>query len=48
MIDSNLRVVYRDNFQTGLGEFVHWYKAELPTNADLQSAFLRKFDSLCV
>jgi hypothetical protein len=48
MVDSSLRIVYRDNFQTGLGKFVRWYKTELPSNVGLQAAFLRKFDSLCV
>jgi hypothetical protein len=48
IIDSNLKVVYRDNFQKALGKFVKWYKSELPSNVGLQEAFLRKFDSLCV
>jgi hypothetical protein len=48
IIDSNLRIVYRDNFQTALGKFVKWYKNELPSNVGLQEALLRKFDSLCV
>jgi hypothetical protein len=48
IIDSNLRIVYRDNFQTALGTFVKWYKTELPSSVSLQEAFLRKFDSLCV
>jgi hypothetical protein len=48
IIDSNLRIVYRDNFQIALGTFVKWYKTELPSSVSLQEAFLRKFDSLCV
>jgi hypothetical protein len=48
LIDANLKIVYRDNFQSGLLRFVKWYKAELPLRVNLQEAFLRKFDSLCV
>ena len=46
--DANLKIVYRDNFQSGLLRFAKWYKGELPSRGDLQEAFLRKFDSLCV
>lgn len=46
--DTNQKVMYRDNFQTGLLTFVDWYKRLLPTEQPLQEAFLRKFDSLCV
>jgi hypothetical protein len=46
--DTNQKIMYRDNFQTGLLTFVDWYKAELPNDKALQEAFVRKFDSLCV
>jgi hypothetical protein len=48
VVDANLRIVYRDNFQSGLLRFVKWYKTELPLRDTLQDAFLRKFDSLCL
>jgi hypothetical protein len=47
-IDANKRIIYRDNFQAALISFVNWYKRELPSNAGLQEALIRKFDSLCV
>lgn len=47
IIDSNLKIVYRDNFHVGLLKFVKWYKAALPSTVALQEALLRKFDSLC-
>lgn len=46
IVDANLKIAYRDDFQTGLLKFVKWYKAELPLRNNLQEAFLRKFDSL--
>jgi hypothetical protein len=48
VIDATLKIVYRDNFQSGLLRFVEWYKGELPSRRDLQEALLRKFDSLCL
>jgi hypothetical protein len=48
LTDANLKIVYRDDFQSGLLMFVKWYKAELPLRGNLQEAFLRKFDSLCL
>lgn len=47
IVEPNLKIVYRDNFQSALLEFVEWYKRELPLRRDLQEAFLRKFNSLC-
>ena len=41
------RVVYRDGFQNGLLEYVESYKYDLLSNSAIQSAFVRKFDSLC-
>jgi hypothetical protein len=46
--DCSKKIMYRDNFQTGLLTFVDWYKAALPMDKALQDAFIRKFDSLCV
>jgi hypothetical protein len=47
IVEPKLKILYRDNFQAALLDFVEWYKRELPTRRDLQEAFLRKFDSLC-
>jgi hypothetical protein len=46
--DTNQKVMYRDDFQTGLLCFVDWYKGDLPADKTLQEAFIRKFDSLCL
>jgi len=48
IVEPNRKILYRDNFQSALLDFVEWYKRELPVNRELQEAFLRKFDSLCV
>lgn len=48
IVEPNLKILYRNNFQTALLDFVGWYKRELPVRQDLQEAFLRKFNSLCV
>jgi hypothetical protein len=45
IVEPNLKIVYRDNFQSALLDFVEWYKRELPARRDLQEAFLRKFNS---
>ena len=45
--DPNQKVMYRDDFQTGLLAFVDCYKGALTTDKTLQEAFIRKFDSLC-
>jgi hypothetical protein len=47
IIDANLKVVYRDNFQSALEDFSQWYKQELSVNRDFQAALIRKFDGLC-
>jgi hypothetical protein len=41
------KIVYRDNFHEGLLEFIDWYKGALLSDAAIQKAFVRKFDSLC-
>lgn len=45
--DVKERIVYRDNFQSALLAYVESYKSALLLDAALQSAFVRKFDSLC-
>lgn len=42
------KILYRDDFQNTLLEFVAWYKSVLISDASIQEAFIRKFDSLCV
>jgi len=46
--DSHQKIMYRDNFQTGLLTFVDWYKSALTVDKALRKAFGRKFDSLCM
>lgn len=47
VLDRDNRIIYRDNFQAALGEFIAWYEGALRSDAVLQEAFIRKFDSLC-
>lgn len=47
IISRERRIVYRDNFQAALDEFIRWYEAALPRTPELQEAFIRKFNSLC-
>ncbi len=42
------RIVYRDNFQEALLEYIKCYGEMLTHEPDLQQAFIRKFDSLCI
>ena len=41
------KILYRDNFQKALLDFVAWYKSTLTSDSAIQEAFVRKFDSLC-
>lgn len=45
--DISERIVYRDNFQNALLSYVESYKSALLLDEALQSAFVRKFDSIC-
>lgn len=47
VIDVDGTVVYRNKMQAAFDQFVDWYGQQLPTDAKLQQAFIRKFDSLC-
>jgi hypothetical protein len=47
MVDANAKIIWRDDFQRSLEEFVDWYGSTLPKDALLQQAFIRKFDGLC-
>ena len=47
LVSAPEKIVYRDNFQKGLLEFVRWYEGALLSDIALQEAFIRKFDGLC-
>lgn len=40
-------VLYRDNFQTAILDFLKTYRAELLTLKELQKSFIRKMDDIC-
>jgi hypothetical protein len=42
------RIVYRNNFQEALLEYIKAYGKRLERDQDLQQGFIRKFDHLCV
>lgn len=48
LIDANDKVVFRDNMQTAFENFLQVYRNDLLNDSNLQAAFIRKFDSLCV
>jgi len=45
--DPVAKVVYRNDFQAGIIEFIEWYRTALGSEVAVQEAFIRKFDSLC-
>jgi hypothetical protein len=47
VIDAVHKIVYRNNFQVALLEFIEWYEERLVSDTPIQEAFIRKFDSLC-
>ena len=47
MIDPVEKIMFRDEFQSGLLKFVATYRQDLMSSVELQSAFVRKFDALC-
>jgi hypothetical protein len=47
MINHKKLIVYRDDFQRGLDEFIKWYGVVIQSDIAIQGAFIRKFDSLC-
>jgi hypothetical protein len=47
-VTGSQKVVYRDDFQKAILDFVAWYKTALTSDPVIQGAFIRKFDSLCV
>ena len=44
--DVTQKIVYRNNFQAGLEQFIAAYGERLQTDRDYQAAFIRKFDAL--
>ena len=46
--DTTARIVYRDNLQKGILQYVEQYGKDLQTNVAFQEAFVRKIDDLCV
>jgi hypothetical protein len=46
MVDADMRVVFRNDFQRALLAYVSWYKETLVRDSQFQDAFVRKFDSL--
>ena len=46
--DVTARIVYRNNFQSALLDYIKAYGASLTADAALQQAFIRKFNDLCV
>jgi hypothetical protein len=46
--DTTEKKVFRNNFQTALFQYMNDFEAELVDSKELQDAFVRKFDSLCV
>ncbi len=47
VVDPEQRIVYRNNFQNAIDQFIGWYHDALPRDAALQEAFIRKFNNLC-
>lgn len=45
-IDLKHKIIFRDNLQLLFLQFVHEYGAKVIADADLQAAFIRKFDNL--
>jgi hypothetical protein len=47
-IDLNAKIVFRDDLQAAFDKFLDVYRHDLLDSVDLQAAFIRKFNSLCV
>lgn len=45
--DTSRKIIFRDNFQTGLLTYLHAYESQLQHDATLQQAFIRKLNHLC-
>lgn len=47
VLNAQDKTVYRNNFHQALLDFIEWYRVALPADAQLQAAFIRKFEGLC-
>tara|TARA_Y100000782_G_C10187314_1_gene267554 strand:- start:6952 stop:7560 length:609 start_codon:yes stop_codon:yes gene_type:complete len=47
LIDTENKIVFRDDFQAALELYIKKYGQSLTTNEELQSALVRKFNALC-
>lgn len=47
IVDEGRRILYRNNCNDALLEYVDWYGTHLISDSAAQEAFLRKFESLC-
>lgn len=47
IIDRVEKIVYRNDFQLAIKQFIAWYRSELQMKRQFQEAFVRKFDHLC-
>ena len=47
LVDKENKIVYRDNFEKAIQEFINDYGSKLVKEKELQASFVRKFDSLC-
>jgi hypothetical protein len=48
IVDAVRKIVFRDDLQNALLQFIAQYRARLGADQDIQEAFVRKIDSLCV
>jgi hypothetical protein len=46
IVDAEKLIVYRNDLQRALLDFIDWYKQEIPRSGKLQEGFIRKFDGL--
>lgn len=47
IMDTQNKIIYRNNFQDALEKYLEYYKEALLENKERKKAFIRKFDSLC-
>lgn len=48
IVDRSQPILYRDNFQKAIIQFITDYRTNVPQDVELQKAFIRKFDHLCI
>jgi hypothetical protein len=47
LINRKELIVYRNDFQQALDDFIKWYRVAIQSDMAIQEAFVRKFDNLC-